>query len=155
MNFTQLSYCTLADIVDGLRIVVKYMLVVKSFTALATPVITSLRELLRYLITIQEENTHRIRRGRPRIDIEEEQLAFLIEANFRVQDIAAIFGCSRRTIERRLREFNVTSHEFTSISDHELDQLVYDTVSVHPQSGEKTIIENLRSQGLKIQRERE
>ena len=35
-----------------------------------------------------------------------------------------MFGCSRRTIERRLCEFGITSHEFTSISDRELDQVI-------------------------------
>ena len=40
-------------------------------------------------------------RGRPLINIQREQLCFLIEEGFRINDIAAIFSCSRRTIERR------------------------------------------------------
>ena len=141
--------------IDVLSTLVQYMLLVESFTSLATPVVVSLRELVGYLTVVHEAGySRRSRKGRPRIDVEEEQLVFLIDANFRLADIASMFGCSRRTIERRLREFGITSHEFTSISDHELDQAISDIVSVHPQSGEKTILGNLRSQSIKIQRER-
>ena len=42
--------------------------------------------------------------GRPRLSIGEEQLAYLVEQRFRIQDIANIFGCSKTTIERRMKE---------------------------------------------------
>ena len=75
----------------------QYMILIESFYSLATPVVTSLRELLLYMNRATEES--RATKGRPRINVEEEQLILLIDANFRVKDIALIFGCSRRTIE--------------------------------------------------------
>ena len=48
----------------------------------------------------------------------------------------------------------IRSNDFTSLSDDELDHLVQNVVSLHPQSGEKTVVGQLRSQGIKIQRER-
>ena len=39
-------------------------------------------------------------RGRPSLLITAEQLAFYLDHGFKVVDIAKMFGCSRRTIER-------------------------------------------------------
>ena len=46
-------------------------------------------------------------RGKPEINIAEEQLAYLLEQSFRTKDINALFGCNRRTIERRMTKINV------------------------------------------------
>ena len=102
---------------------------------------------------IGERDQQACRRGRPRIRIEEEQLRFLVESNFRTVDIASLFGCSRRTIERQIREYGL-SHEFSSVSDSDLDRLVSSVVSVHPQCGEKSVTGRLRSLGYNVQRER-
>ena len=40
-----------------------------------------------------------VHRGRPHIVIHIEQLTFLVESGFRINDIAAMMGCSRRTVE--------------------------------------------------------
>ena len=42
------------------------------------------------------------------MQIEEEQLTFLIERGFRINDIAALFGCCR-TVERCLNEFHLSA----------------------------------------------
>ena len=41
-------------------------------------------------------------RGRPSLLIAESHLQFYLQHNFKVQDIAVMFGCSKRTIERRI-----------------------------------------------------
>ena len=148
------SFVRQADLIEALSMALQYMILIESFYSLATPVVISLRELLLYMNRATEES--RTPKGRPRINVEEEeeQLMFLIDANFRVKDIALIFGCSRRTIKRRLYELGIRSNDFTPLSDDELDHLVQNVVSVHPQSGEKTIVGQLRSHGIKIQRER-
>ena len=73
------------------------------------------------------------------------------ETSFRVGDIASLFTCSRRTIERRLLEFGITLHHFTHISDVDLDQHFN---SLHPHSGERVVSGHLRSEGIRVQRER-
>ena len=65
------------------------------------------------------ENNRRVR-GRPSLLITAEQLAFYLDHDFKVVDIAKMFGCSRRTIERRMMEFGMSSRDkYTSISDEE------------------------------------
>ena len=64
----------------------------------------------------------------PRTSFEETQLRFLIENNFMIRDIATMFGCSRCTIEQRL--YNITVHNFVTLSDRELDGIVRFIVSV-------------------------
>ena len=54
--------------------------------------------------------------GRPPVKIEEEQLRFLVESGFRMNDIAAIFGCSRRTVERRLNQFHIARNDYSSMT---------------------------------------
>ena len=123
-------------------------------STLASPVIQALRELISVMTNAREEAQIVQRRGRPRTEIEECQLIFLIESSFRIKDIAAIFSCSRRTIERRLSELGIRVRDYSSLSDIQLDELVGHVVSLHPQSGEKTVSGRLRSQGYKIQRQR-
>ena len=55
-------------------------------------------------------------RGRPRIKIVEEQIIFLVDTNFRIKDIASMFGCSGQTVERRLLDFGI-SNDFTSVAE--------------------------------------
>ena len=62
--------------IDILSTLVQYMLLVENFTSLVTPVIASLQELVGYLTVVHERYSRRSRKGRPRIDIEEEQLVF-------------------------------------------------------------------------------
>ena len=40
--------------------------------------------------------------GRPEVAIGEEQLCFLVEQGFWIQDIADMFGCCRRTLECKI-----------------------------------------------------
>ena len=55
-----------------------------------------------FLSALIDERDRRNLRGRdrPEIAIGKEQLCFLIEQEFRIQDIA-MFGCCRRTVERK------------------------------------------------------
>lgn len=52
--------------------------------------------------------------GRPAVDIPENQLRFLVDHNFRITDIAQLFGCSCRTIVRRLKEFGIEHNVYTT-----------------------------------------
>ena len=132
----------------------QYVVLLESVSAWASPVVQALRELITVMIAAWEESQTRNRKGRPRIEIVEHQLSFLIERGFKVKDIAAIFSCSRRTIERRMGDLGVRASDFSSVSDAELDGLVSSIIDLHPRSGQKTVSGRLRSQGYKVQRDR-
>lgn len=119
-----------------------------------SPVIEAMRELITSLELILEEETRVRGRGRPRIPVDEKQLTFLVENDFRIKDIADILHCSKRTVERRMNEFSIKASDFSCISDAELDLHVSNILSNHRQCGEKTVAGQLRSQGYKVQRRR-
>eukprot|EP00731_Ephydatia_muelleri_P001383 Em0001g1383a len=93
-------------------------------------------------------------RGRPRIELEEEKLRFLIENGFKVQDIAIMLDCSLRTLERRLQELGITSRAYSRISDDELDLIVSQIKHCSQSCGEKLVTGRLRSAGIVVPRER-
>ena len=102
---------------------------------------------------VVEESDALVSVGRPRIKIGE-QLQYLVETRFRIKDIATIFNCSIRTIERRTRELQISPTSYTIITDTEFDGLVNEITSVHPHCGEKSVSGRLRSQGIHVQRQR-
>ena len=132
----------------------QYAILLESVTPEALPFMESLRALLRQMADFMEPRLPAIQRGRPRLQIMEEQLVFLVESGFQIGVIASLMNCSRHTIERRLLEFGITSHHFTHISDLDLDQVIGDINSLHPHLGERVIRGHLRSQGIHVQRER-
>ena len=93
-------------------------------------------------------------RGRPRIELEEEKLRFLIENGFKVQDIAIMLDCSLRTLERRLQELGITSRAYSRISDDEVDLIVSQIKHCSQSCGEKLVTGRLRSAGIVVPRER-
>ena len=87
----------------------------------AATVTDLLRELTTVLLSIGCEEEVHLHLGRPRKEIQERQLTYLSEIGFRVKDMAELFSCSRRTIERRRQEYNNRSSDYSSISDLDLD----------------------------------
>ena len=149
-----LNSCRQDDLIEVTHQALQYMILIEFDYPLASLVVIALRELLSMMTRVREETERASRRGRPRIKLEEQQLCYLIERIFRVKDIAGIFSCSTRTIERRLLELGMRSCDYSSLSNAELDELVRCIVSLHPQCGEKTVTGQLRSQGYRVQRER-
>ena len=91
--------------------------------------------------------------GRPRLNISEAQLLTLLEQDFTQVEIAKVFGCSAKTIRRRILEHGLTDAiQHSSISDAELDTLVEDFVINFPTAGQKTLAGHLRTLGYRIQR---
>ena len=61
------------------------------------------------------------RRGRPSIAITATQIADLLELQFTQVEIAKIYGCSARTVRRRILQFGLQDAiSFDSITDHDL-----------------------------------
>ncbi len=102
--------------------------------------------LLRSVIAVREavfdqvQACTRQQRGRPLIPIRESHIRFHLEHNFTIQQIANMFGCSRRTVERRMREYGINSRDrYSHISDSDLVTLVSSFVSQNPNLGERSI----------------
>lgn len=93
--------------------------------------------------------------GHPAIVIEEDQLSFFVDNSFKVEDMAHMLGCSKRTVERGLSSCNLSTRNYSVIADHDLDELVREMCSVFPRCGEKIIQGRLRAQGVYVQRQSE
>ena len=66
-----------------------------------------------------------------------------------------MFGCSRRTIERRMRQNGINPRErYSSISDGDLQEYVSSIALHNPNLGERSVDGILRSQGIIVQRQR-
>lgn len=117
-------------------------------------VYVAVRDLVTALITDVEHRCMKRRRGRPEISIEEDQLRFLIEQGFTVQDVSRMFQCSRRTIERRMSRYQISYNRFSTLNDDELDSLTSEIAALFPRCGTSMMLGRLRSCGIVIQRER-
>ena len=79
-----------------------------------------------------------------------EELTNLLELHFTQVDIAKLYGCSTRTIRRRITQFGLEG--VADYDDYALDSVVIQFVLAFPSAGQKTLEGNLRSQGYRIQR---
>ena len=94
-------------------------------------------------------------RDRPRISITEEQLRYFVEHAFKVCDIAYLFGCSKRTVERRLQEYGIVREcRYSNISDDHLSEVIGSILLCKPNIGERSVDGILRSRGMCVQRAR-
>ena len=94
-------------------------------------------------------------RGRPRLHIPFEQLEFLLEKRFKIDEIAQLFITSKRTVERRMRDFGLSAaNVYTSLSDQQLDAVITDIQRDFPNVGCKRITGLLRARGIHMQQTR-
>ena len=141
-----------SELFDLCSQVLQYAVLLETVTPFAVPLIECLRALLRLMAV--DLSIPAVHHGRPRIEIMQEQLIFLVESRFRISDIASMLCCSRRTIERRLQEFGITSHHYSTMSECNLDQVVGGINLLHPHIGVRVIRGQLESQGIHVQRVR-
>lgn len=110
---------------------------------------------LSLLMNTEIEGSIRINlQERPKLDVREDQLHYLIEQGFRIQEISHLFGCSRKTIERRMNEYQMTLFNSFNISDNQLDAIIKEITTLFPKSGEKTVSGRLRSYNIRVPRRR-
>ena len=115
----------------------------------------NIKFILQELTAIEDEmqRDNRRCRGRPTIRITAIELRHLLELHFSQVEIARLFGCSARTIRRRIVEYGLHDIiEYSSISNQDLDQIVTNFVADFPCAGQKTLDGHLHSQGYHIQR---
>ena len=116
-----------------------------------------LRSLQSSLIKREEQRkleTANRQRGRPMISVTSSQVLFYLEHGCKINDIASLFGCSRRTIERCLQEVGVSVRKsYSQISDGALCQKVHGIIARNPRVGEKTVDGYLRAEKIVVQRQ--
>ena len=92
--------------------------------------------------------------GRPRFDINYEQLSYLLENRFTVRQISGILGVSQRTVYRRMNEFSMSVYmQYSNISDNDLDVIVYSIQNTFPMCGNLQMQGHLLSRGIRLQQE--
>ena len=76
-------------------------------------------------------------KGRPPcLQIPLEHLRFLLGKKFKVAEIANLFGTSKRTVERRMKDFGMSAATtYTQLSDQQLDELIRDIQRDFPNAG--------------------
>ena len=136
--------------------VVQSALAIEPYVPNGGSLVTHVRVVLdcfQALYESQEEEV--VSRGRPRVLISEEQLQFYVEHGFKLCDIARLFGCSRRTVERRMQEYGITREcRYSTIPDEQLAEVVGNLLLFQPNAGEKSVSGFLRAQGIVVQRSR-
>ena len=76
------------------------------------------------MLIFLENRNRKPHRGRPRIDVSEEQLASLLSFQFKIADIATMLQVSPSTISRRIMEFGLSDAQaYSSITDSELEAI--------------------------------
>ena len=65
-------------------------------------------QFLEHLVDCHQRQQNAPTRGRPKLRITEGQLVELLRSHFFIVDIATLFGCSSKTIYRRIHEFGLT-----------------------------------------------
>ena len=118
------------DVADSIEQALQYGMLVIDDTDERYVVIDMLRNLA--LLMKSESRGYVNKHGRPKLDIGEEQVSFLVEQGFRTKDISEMFGCSRRTIERRMNEYELSLLNSMAASDAHLDSLIRKITTLFP-----------------------
>ena len=94
-------------------------------------------------------------RGRPRFRVTKAQIESLREIGFSWTKIAELVGVSRVTMYRRRRELEIgEQHNYSEITDIQLDAVIQSIVQNSPNSGQVMMRGALLGRGLRIQRRR-
>ena len=92
--------------------------------------------------------------GRSRLEVEKEDILMLKRLNYSWTRIAEILDISRTTLYRRLQEFNIDTDKFTNIPEQELDQVIKQVRTEHPNTGEVILQGLLAYKNIKVPREK-
>ena len=91
--------------------------------------------------------------SRPQIPLE--HLRFLLEKKFKVAENANLFGSSKRTVERRMKDFGLSAATtYTQLLDQQLDELIRDIQRDFPNAGCERVTGLLRARDVYMQQAR-
>ena len=93
--------------------------------------------------------------GRPPIDIDLDEVEYLRSSLLlKWPKIAELFGTTRQTIYRKLKEDGISVDFYSSVTDAQLDTQLRCIIRLHPNDGEVLLPGHLRSQGINVARSR-
>lgn len=111
----------------------------------------SVRSPCGYVPVVFHENS----RGRPRLEVKQEQLEYLLHLGFKCPKIAEVLGVSLSTVRRRMSEFGLSvSALYSQINDHQLDVLVSQIKHEFPNCGSRLMHGHLVSRGHRVSQAR-
>ena len=93
-------------------------------------------------------------RGRPRFNIQREQLLYLSSLGFTWTNIAALLGVSRMTLYRRRAELNLLTDPLRTLNDEQLKDILREIRREHPNLGQTMMLGLVRAQGYYVSRAR-
>ena len=96
---------------------------------------------------------HTGQRGRPRFDVNSNQLTYLTSLSFTWVQISAMLGISRMTLYRRRVEFGMV-RQGNVVDDNQLLHALREMRSDFPEMGEVMVLGRLRALGYRVTRER-
>jgi len=144
----------------GIENVLQQLIVLQPLLSVEFPgiaqVIQSVKSVVTELNELENEVQRQLRRrGRPEIVIIRQELQHLLNLQFTQVEISKLYGCSPRTIRRRILSYELQEFvTFSDISDEDLDSLVTRFVASFPNAGQNTLAGYLESCNLRIQRQR-
>ena len=105
-------------------------------------IVSNLREVYHLICVTKEPSAtyqaqHKLSgdTGRPKIQITQEQLEYLLQKGFTCPDIATMLTVSVRTVRCRMSEYGITSsRSFDNISDDDLCRIIRDIRETWPKS---------------------
>ena len=84
--------------------------------------------------------------------ISREQVKYLMECNFTVKDMSDILGMSKRTVERRMNQYELTNmNRFSTIDDERLDAIVSEIKGLSLDCGSKLLSGYLRARNIHVE----
>lgn len=90
--------------------------------------------------------------GRSSLSVDMYEVEFLRSLGFSWTDIAKLLNISRSTLYRRIELSGLPLQGYTTISDGDLDQLVHQLKTDHPNDGEVMIAAHLKSVEVHVPR---
>ena len=91
-------------------------------------------------------------RGRPRLEIEAEDLTSLLSTALPLEHLARLYGVSRRTLNRQMKERGLSVRGcYSTINDDELDRVVRSIKSRMPHVGYRMVKGELLTRGIRVQ----
>ena len=92
--------------------------------------------------------------GRPRVDVDLDDVEFLCSLKLNLTKVAAIMGVSRCTLYRRMIDEGRVIGGYSLISDADLDSIIHGVKLDHPHDGEVMMAGYISRIGIHISRAR-